>query len=261
MESTSAGPELPDERNKSAAAPLHKPGRGKRLKAKYTTSTSNPSPTVVSGILLNEGVQSVKAGDPVTTEKRISEREPSRKKLKRGITLGTAVYAEELSIENGPSIPIKVEDDPSVPPTEKLLKNKDVPLIGRRRKTIALISVIIMCVVVFMSIMAASGVVKKDDTNGNDDGNVVRTALANVMKAESIFYSSPKIMICCLVRGNREWTIVRQLCPHRHLALQPLRQKLQQLDLLLIPQLGLPLWQKLQQLDLLRIPQLGLLVP
>lgn len=188
MENTSAGPELPDDRNKSCADPVHKPGKGKRLKAKYRTSTINPSRTDVPSIfLLNEDVRSVKPGDPVTSKKLLSGRAPApSRKPTRCITLDTAVFDEEL--ENGASTPVTEEEDPSVPPTGQALKSKTVPLIDRRRKTIAAICVIILFVVVVMSVIAASGVFKDDspaqpnDTNGNDNGNVVRKALASVMK-------------------------------------------------------------------------------
>jgi hypothetical protein len=58
-----------------------------------------------------------------------------------------------------------------------------IPTPGRRRKVIAFLSVIILCVVVIMSVLAATGVFKKDSspaqaTEGND-GIEVRTSLAN----------------------------------------------------------------------------------
>lgn len=59
------------------------------------------------------------------------------------------------------------------------------PTAGRHRKIIAFISVIILCVVVIMSVLAATGVFKKDsspaqatEVKGND-GIEVRTSLAN----------------------------------------------------------------------------------
>lgn len=192
MENTSASPGLCDDPNKSSADD-HKPGKGKRLKAKYRTLLIDPSSTEeVSGILRSEDVHSVKAGDPVTSEKLLSEHESSRKPI-RIITPDTSVSDEEL--RNGASTtgPSKVDPTPSGPPTGQVLKRTGVAPMDRHRKKIAVISGIILFVAIVVSIIAASGIFKEgspaqpNNTTGTDDGNVVRTALAKVMKTVVCF--------------------------------------------------------------------------
>jgi hypothetical protein len=143
----------------------------------------NPSRNDGSSISLYEDVQLVKPGDPVAS--LLSGRTPSRKPT-RCLTLDTAVSGEE--IENGASTPVIEEDNSSVLPTGQVLESKSIPLIDKRRKTSVVICVSILFVVIVMSVLAASGVFKEDspaqpnDTNGNDDGNVVSKALADVTK-------------------------------------------------------------------------------
>jgi hypothetical protein len=91
-----------------------------------------------------------------------------------------------------------------------VIKSEGIPLTrrpGKRQKITALINVVILCVVIIMSVMLASGVFKKDsppaegnDVNGND-GNVVRTAIANVHEMRCSF-PLRQLNLHVLLKGN-----------------------------------------------------------
>ena len=212
MENISVGAEFPNEPNKALLTPAQKSGKGKRLKAKYLVSSiSEEGPRSVKVETLTfppkRGQPKRLKCDHIASEevfKKVGDNESGPSNClraptgnpKRSVTLDIDVSREELSVKDDPSTPITVDGDPSAPNPEKVFKSEGIPLIsrpGKHRQITALISVVILCVVVVMSAMSASGVFKKDpppakgsDVNGSGR-NEVRIANANVYETHCLF--------------------------------------------------------------------------